>query len=177
MLLTGDVVYVMFGDAHVLVFDIDGKKGIVADREYWIDGVDGRLDMGYFVEFASRVLFVNGEYVMEVREDGVQLLEGYQPEQGFQTAIKVEENLGVVYAEAGVKMYVLSSNTLTLTQHITASELQINNPVLLTDMLYKAGTLYILDKESGLLAINTNSAIVDAKNVLKTPYCSIMYIQ
>jgi hypothetical protein len=155
MLLTGDVVYVMFGDAHVLVFNIAGKKGIVAEREYWIDGVDGRLDMGYFVEFGNRVLFVNGEYVMEVREDGVGLLEGYQPEQGFQTAIKIEENLGVVYAEAGVKMYVLSPNTLTLTQHITASELQTNNPVLLTDMLYKAGTLYILDKESGLLKINT----------------------
>ena len=155
MLLTDDVVYVMFGDAHVLIFKIDGKKGIVAEKEYWIDGVDGRLDMGYFVEFGDRVLFVNGEYVIEVREDGVQLLEGYKSESGFQTAIKVEENLGVVYAEAGVKMYELSSNTLTLAQHITASQLQTNNPVLLTDMLYKAGTLYILDKESGLLTINT----------------------
>ena len=78
MLLRGNVVYVMFGDAHVMLLNINEKKAIVSKKEYEVEGVEGgRLEMGYFVEMGNRVVFVNGQYMVEVREDGVQMLTGY----------------------------------------------------------------------------------------------------
>lgn len=53
--------YVMFGDAHVMLLNINEKKAIVSKKEYQVEGVEGeRLEMGYFVEMGNRVLFVNG---------------------------------------------------------------------------------------------------------------------
>lgn len=115
MLLRGNVVYVMFGDAHVMLLNINEKKAIISKKEYQVEGVEGeRLEMGYFVEMGNRVLFVNGQYMVEVREDGVQLLSGYWQEEGFQTAVQVEEFIGVAYAEAGVKLYSVDAAEVTL---------------------------------------------------------------
>jgi hypothetical protein len=41
-----------------------------------VEGVD-KLGIGYFVEVGSRVLFMNGEYLLEVGEKQVVMVDGY----------------------------------------------------------------------------------------------------
>lgn len=55
-----------------------------------MEGVD-KLSMGYFVEVGSRVLFMNGEYLLEVGEKQVVVVDGYQGGERFESLVAIND--------------------------------------------------------------------------------------
>ena len=75
--MIGNQILVMLSDGRMKALTVNSRNEFVRGWEASIPGVTN-LAIGYFVEVGSRVLFVNGDYLLEVGDEKVEVLEGYE---------------------------------------------------------------------------------------------------